>query len=79
MRMRWFCDTADEALFGIDSFYCGLPLKRHNGAVWDVKTQKWIVDVTYKGRADGGPDLESLDDYLSDLDESRKAFLDGDF
>lgn len=65
-RLRWFCDTEDEALFGITPFYRGLERKGHNGAVWDGNTSKWIVDATFKGLADGGPDPESFDDYVID-------------
>lgn len=62
IRLRYFCDTEDDALFGIPSTYRGLTRRGHNGAVWDASEDQWIVDVTYQGLVSGDPAID-LDQY----------------
>ncbi len=64
-RLRFFCDTEDDALTGIPGSYRGLLRRGNNGAEWDAGADKWIVDVTYQGLASGDP-AESLDQFELD-------------
>ena len=62
LRLRYFCDTEDDAIFGVPASYRGLIRRGHNGAEWDAEEDKWIVDVTYQGLVSGDPS-QDLDQY----------------
>ena len=63
LTLRYFCDSEDDAIFGIPPSYRGLVRRGHNGATWEPDDDHWIVDVTYQGLADGAEPGADLDDY----------------
>jgi len=58
LRLRYLCDTEDEALFQVPQNYRGLLTESISGATWAVNDDKWIIDVTYQGLAAGDPSAE---------------------
>lgn len=62
MTLRYFCDSEDDALFGIPDSYRGLIRRGHNGGEWDADEDKWVVDVTYQGLSGDTPP-ESSDQF----------------
>lgn len=63
LMLRYFCDTEDEAIFSIPDSYRGLIRRGHNGATWEPDDDKWRVDVTYQGLADGSQPGDDMDSY----------------
>lgn len=78
IRLRYFCDTEDDALFNIPVIYRNLIRHGHNGGTWDVDDEKWIVDVTYQGiiAADPAVDLDQFDIQGEFREEPIEAFPD---
>lgn len=62
IRLKYLCDSEDEALTGIPASYRGLIRRGHSGGTWDADDQKWIVETTYQGLVAGDPS-EDLDQY----------------
>lgn len=63
LRLRYFCDSEDDAIFGVPASYRGLVRRGSNGGTWSPDDEKWIVDATYQGLADGKQPSEDLEQY----------------
>lgn len=66
ITLNYLCDSEDEAIFGVPINYRGLIRRGHNGGTWDPDDEKWKVNVTYQGLADGASPSEDLDTFNID-------------
>lgn len=79
ITIKYYCDTEDEALFGLPSSYRGMARRSGSGAEWDAGEDKWIASAVFQGLADGADPSSELEQYTIDgewREEPIEAFPD---
>jgi hypothetical protein len=81
LKLRYLCDSEDEALFELPQNYRGLLMENTSGATWNVNDEKWVVEVIYQGLAAGDPsaDLDQYDIQGEYREEPIESFPDQEY